>query len=167
MDSNKAHYVVATGILIKDGKYLIAKRSEKEKAFPGKWTVPGGKPEVTDYKDRPADTNAGQWYNIGEDIVKREMKEEVDLSIQNIRYLASLVFIRPDGIPTLVLSYAGDYVDGEVTLCPDLTDYKWVTLEEKKSYDLIDGIWEEIEMLERSLKGKEIGIWQKKQSKNI
>ncbi len=35
----RRHFVVATAI-IKDGKYLIAKRSERAKAFPGKWTVP-------------------------------------------------------------------------------------------------------------------------------
>jgi len=34
---------------------LIAKRSEKEKAFPGKWTVPGGKLEVLDYALRLKD----------------------------------------------------------------------------------------------------------------
>ena len=30
-------------IIVKDGKYLIAKRADYEKAFPGLWTVPGGK----------------------------------------------------------------------------------------------------------------------------
>ena len=42
-DKNKAHYVVSTAILVnKEGKFLIARRAEWEKAFPGKWTVPGG-----------------------------------------------------------------------------------------------------------------------------
>lgn len=40
-DKNLAHYVVVTGILVKDGKFLITKRADWEKAFPGKWTVPG------------------------------------------------------------------------------------------------------------------------------
>ncbi len=35
MDDRKAHYVVVTAIVIKDGRYLIAKRSLEEKAFPG------------------------------------------------------------------------------------------------------------------------------------
>ena len=155
LDLNKAHYVVATGILVKDGKYLIAKRSEREKAFPGKWTVPGGKLEMNDYKDKTPDTTSGQWYNICEEIVKREMMEEVGLLIKNMKYLVSLTFIRPDGIPTLVISLSGDYAGGEVKLCPDLTDYAWVTLEEAKNYDLIDGIYVEIEMLDLSLKGKQ------------
>jgi len=161
-DPNKAHYVVATGIIVKDGKYLIAKRSEKEKAFPGKWTVPGGKLEVDDYKKRPQDTAAGQWYNICEDIVKREVMEEVGLKVKGLKYVTSLVFVRPDGISTLVISLAGDYAEGEVKLCKDLTDYAWVTLEEAKNYELIDGIYEEIEMLDNSLKGKDMGTWKNK-----
>ena len=42
--------------LVKDGMYLIAKRAEWEKAFPGKWTVPGGKLEVLDYSLNQKDT---------------------------------------------------------------------------------------------------------------
>ena len=59
MDNDKAHYIVATGIIVKDGKFLIAKRADYEKAFPGLWTVPGGKLEQKDYKDRKQDTDAG------------------------------------------------------------------------------------------------------------
>ena len=74
MDPNKAHYVVATGIIVRDGKYLITKRSSKEKVFPNKWTVPGGKVEKEDYTKRPKHTSA-HWYNIFEHVVKREVKE--------------------------------------------------------------------------------------------
>ena len=49
-DKNKAHYVVVTGIIIKDGKFLITKRAPTEKAFPNEWTVPRGKLELDDYK---------------------------------------------------------------------------------------------------------------------
>ena len=56
-DSQKAHYLVVTGIVIKDGKFLITKRSPTEKAFPNQWTVPGGKLELDDYAKRPKDTS--------------------------------------------------------------------------------------------------------------
>ena len=161
-DENKAHYVVATCIILKGGKYLIAKRSANEKAFPNKWTVPGGKLEVNDYSKREGDTSAGQWYNICETLLRREVMEEVGLSIKNIGYITSLAFIRLDKIPTLVLSFFGDHDDGEVKLCKDLTEHKWVGLEEVKKFDLIDGIYEEIEMLDNHLKGKELSVWKKK-----
>ena len=161
MDPNKSHYVVSTGIIVKDGKYLITKRAEWEKAFPGKWTVPGGKLEMNDYTKRPADTNAGQWYNICETVLEREVMEETGLKIKNIKYLTSLTFIRPDNIPVLIVSLFADHDSGDVKLCPDLTEHAWVSLEEAKNYDLIDGIYEEIEFLDKHLKGEQLGTWKK------
>lgn len=157
----KAHYVAATAIIVKDGKFLVAKRSGNEKRWPNRWTVPGGKLEPKDYTARAHDTAAGQWYNVFEDLVRREVMEEVGITIKNIRYLTNLVFIRPDGIPTLVVSLFADYDSGEVTLSPELTDHAWVTLEEAKQYDLIEGIYEELEMLDHHFKGNPIGEWKK------
>lgn len=80
-DKNKAHYVVVTGILVKNGKYLITKRADWEKAFPGRWTVPGGKLEALDYTLREKDTTH-HWYNVIEAALIREVKEEVGLDIE-------------------------------------------------------------------------------------
>jgi len=46
-------------------------------------------------------------------------------------------------------------------LSDELSDYKWVNLEEAKNYDLIEGIYEELEMLDRVLKGEETIEWSK------
>jgi len=160
MDENKAHYVAATGIVIKEGKYLITKRAEWEKVFPGKWTVPGGKLEVKDYIDKPKDTSE-HWYNILEILLRREMKEETGLNIRNIKYLTSMTFIRPDNIPVLVISMYCDYDFGEVELSKDMSDFAWVSFEEAKNYDLIEGIYDELKMLDDALKEKRenIGEW--------
>lgn len=160
MDPNKAHYVVVTGIIVKDGKYLITKRSANEKAFPNLWTVPGGKLEMNDYSKRPKDTNS-HWYNIFEDLLKREVMEETGLKIKNFGYVTSLSYIREDGIPTLIVSLFADHDEGEVILCDALTDHAWVTLEEAKNYDLIEGIYEELKMLDKLLKGEKVGEWKK------
>ena len=84
-DPKKAHYIVVTGIIIKDGKFLITKRSPTEKAFPNQWTVPGGKLELNDYTKRPKDTSA-HWYNIFEDVLKREVTEETGLQIKSAKF---------------------------------------------------------------------------------
>jgi len=160
-DPEKAHYVVATCILVKDGRFLIAKRAASEKAFPNKWTVPGGKLEASDYKKRKPDTSS-HWYNIFEEVCKREVEEEVGLKIRNIRYLTSLVYIRDDGIPTLIASMFAEPVGDEIKLCKALTEHAWISLEEAKSYELIEGIYEELELLDKHLKGEDLGIWQKK-----
>ncbi len=160
-DPQKAHYLVVTGIIVKDGKFLITKRAPTEKAFPNQWTVPGGKLELDDYSKRPKDTSS-HWYNVFEGLLKREIMEEVGLEISNIKYLTSLSYIRSDNIPTIIVSLFADYGEGEINLCPALTEYAWVTLEEAKNYDLIEGIYEELEMLDRLLKGESVGVWQKK-----
>jgi 8-oxo-dGTP pyrophosphatase MutT (NUDIX family) len=159
-DRNKAHYVVVTGILVRDGKYLITRRAPWEKAFGGKWTVPGGKLEVLDYALRKKDTGE-HWYNIFEEVLRREVVEEVGLSVEHIGYVTSMVYIRPDGIPCIIVSLYAQAKEGEVRLCQALTEYAWVSLEEAKGYELIEGIYEELEMLDAQLKTGKQKIWKK------
>lgn len=160
----KAHYISVTGIIVRDSKFLIIKRAPHKKNFPNKWTVPGGKVEVSDYSNRSKDTGS-HWYNVLESTLRREVKEETALEIENIRYLTSLAFIRSDDIPTIVVSLYADPASEGVSLDEDHIEYKWVTLEEAKDYDLIEGIWEELAMLNEVLKGKEVDEWSKDQRK--
>ncbi|MCX6749844.1 MAG: NUDIX domain-containing protein [Candidatus Pacearchaeota archaeon] len=160
-DKNLIHYVVVTGILMnKEGKFLITKRAEWEKAFPGRWTVPGGKLEVLDYALREKDTPY-HWYNIFENLLKREVMEEVGLELENIDYITSMVYIRPDKIPCLIVSLYANARSENVKLCGALTDYAWVTLEEAKNYDLIEGIYDELVILDKKLKGEKV-LWEGK-----
>ncbi|MFA6064785.1 MAG: NUDIX domain-containing protein [archaeon] len=160
--NQKMHYVVATCTVVKEEKYLIAKRASYEKAFPNQWTVPGGKLESKDFTSRPKDTGE-LWYNICEDLIEREVMEEVGLTIdrESVGYITSLAYIRIDGIPTIIISLYANYKDGEVKLAKSLTEYAWVTLEEAKKYDLIDGIYDELTMLDKHLKGEKLGAWKK------
>ncbi len=145
----KTHYVSVTGIIRKDNKFLICKRSQKEKAFPGKWCVPGGKIEEQDFINLPRDTGA-YWLDIFEKTVRKEIKEETNLDIKNIGYVSNLVFIRPNGYPTIIVSLCADYASGEVKLAEDeLDDHAWVTLEELKDYDLLDTLYEQIEKVSK------------------
>ena len=132
-DSNLVHYVVVTGILVnKEGKYLIVKRAEWEKAFPGKWTVPGGKLKVLDYALRKKDTEA-HWYNVFENVMIREVEEEVGLQVEGIGYITSMVYIRPDEVPCIIVSLYASAKEAEVKLCNALSEYAWVSLEESKN----------------------------------
>ena len=148
-ERNLAHYIVVTGILVKDGKYLIVKRSEKEKAFPGRWSVPGGKLEVLDYCLREKDT-PHHWYNLFENRLKREVKEETGLEIANPGYVTSMAYIRPDNIPCIIISMWAKTQerDEQIVLDSCLTEFAWVSLEESKKYDLIEGLYEELEILD-------------------
>lgn len=142
---DKAHYIAVTGIICKEDKFLICKRSMSEKIFPGKWCVPGGKLQQSDFKNNPKDTDS-HWFDVLEKTLKKEIKEETNLEINNIGYVSNLALIRPNGHSTIILSLFADFKDGEIKLAEDeLTDYSWVTLEEAKDYDLIDNIYEQLE----------------------
>ncbi|MCJ7804831.1 NUDIX domain-containing protein [Patescibacteria group bacterium] len=157
----KTHYIVVTGIVIKDSKYLLAKRSLEEAAFPGLWTVPGGKLNRSDYENSPKDT-PDHWYNVLEKLLQREVKEEVGLKIKNIRYLLSLAYIRSDNMPTLIISLFCDYASGEVRLSKDLIEYAWIDIKELKKYELVPGLREEIELVDKALKEGNYQAWQGK-----
>lgn len=149
---NKLHYISVTGIIRKDGRYLICRRSPNEKAFPDKWCAPGGKIEVKDFINSVKDTN-DHWLDILEKVLKREILEETGLRIKNIGYVSNLAFIRPNGFSTLIVSLFADYDDGSIKLSDELTEYAWVNLEEAKQYDLIENIYEQIEKVDRQLSG--------------
>lgn len=151
MDSEK-HEIAITAIVIRGGKYLITQRSAAKKRFPSMWTVPGGKLEKSDYIDLPKDTK-DYWYNVLERTLRREVKEETGIDIENIEYLTSLATIHADGSPSLVISCIADYAGGEVILQPnEADDFKWVALDEAKKYELIDGIFDELVMAEEKQK---------------
>ncbi|MBN2100579.1 NUDIX domain-containing protein [Candidatus Dojkabacteria bacterium] len=161
MQDDKSHYVVTTGIIIKDGKYLITKRSESEAAFPGLWTVPGGKLRSSDYTSRDKDTG-DSWYNVLEEQLKREIREETGIEVKNIRYLLSLAYIRSDGIPTLILSFYCDYESGDVTLADELTEFAWIEGYQIGDYEFVPGLSEEIEMVDKKIKGEKVDEWEGK-----
>ncbi len=153
MENKILHEIVTTAIIVKGGRYLITRRSTSKKRFPGMWTVPGGKLETNDYISLPKETK-DYWYNVLEKVLKREVKEEVGLEITNIEYVTSLATVHGDGNPSLVISCLADYVSGEVILQESETDkFEWVTLEEAKSYELIDGIYDELVMADNKIKG--------------
>ncbi|MBN2016169.1 NUDIX domain-containing protein [Candidatus Dojkabacteria bacterium] len=158
MEDTKLHYIVVTGIIIKDEKFLIARRSLKEAAFPGLWTVPGGKLRTDDYTTSKKDTS-DSWYNVLEKLLQREIKEEVGVNVKDIRYLLSLTYIRSDGKPTLILSFYCYYDSGSIQLSKELTEYKWVDRNGLENYALVPGLREEIEMVDDILKGGGVESW--------
>jgi 8-oxo-dGTP pyrophosphatase MutT (NUDIX family) len=156
---NELHRIAVTGIIWKkesDGsyRYLIAKRSPHKKAWPNKWTVPGGGVTTDDYIHSPAsyqNDESPQWYNALETALRREIKEEVDLEVDEIKYLLDIAAARPNGTPLIVLSFYCKYMGGEVKLDEDATEYAWVSVEEFSKYELIQGIDHEITLVNERL----------------
>ena len=59
-----------------------------------------------------------------------------------------------DGTPAIILSFYCPYQSGEVKLDKDSIDFVWASYEEAKKYDLVEGLLEEIEMVDKILKGE-------------
>ena len=94
-------------------------------------------------------------------MLAREIKEEVGLEIENIGYITSMVYIRPDGIPGLIISLYANAKTEDVKLGNALSEYAWVDIEEARKYELITGIYEELEMLDIFLKTGKRKSWAK------
>jgi len=146
----KAHYISVTGIVRnKEGKYLICQRSLKEKIFPGKWCVPGGKITQSDFINTKKDTK-DHWFNVIENVLAKELFEETNIKIKNAGYVSNLALIRPNGFSTLIISMFAEHESGNVIMKQpeELVDFAWVDLKEAKNYDLIENIYEQIEKVD-------------------
>ncbi len=149
MRDKESHRIATTCIIYNDeGKFLLTKRSASKKVHPNKWTVPGGGLTTDDYIGTPQTHGNGGWYGAVRTALLREVAEEVNVAIGEPKYLLDLTFVRPDGIPVLVLSYYAPYLSGEVKLDEDAVEYCWASLAEAKDIDLISGIYNELEMVD-------------------
>jgi len=147
----KLFYFVANAVIFResDKRCLILKRDEREKVHPGKYAVPGGKLEWKDLDiDNPTRLNGEvlDYENAVIELLKREVFEEAGVEIHDeIFYINSVAFIRPDETPVVMIKFAVKYKSGEVK--PEkgaFTEYTWVNEEEIKKFDCIKGIKEEV-----------------------
>tara|TARA_Y100000034_G_C6676881_1_gene297396 strand:+ start:155 stop:547 length:393 start_codon:yes stop_codon:yes gene_type:complete len=123
--------IVVTSLILnpKKDKFLIVKRKSDSKIHPSLWMFPGGKVEQ------------------GEDLIqalKREIKEETNLEISNLKKISEYEYPRPDGILTFGLCYSSISKSEEVTLNNELESYKWITKEEFSNYPHLPELDEEI-----------------------
>jgi 8-oxo-dGTP pyrophosphatase MutT (NUDIX family) len=147
----KLFYFVAGGVIYResDGRCLILKRSERELVHPGRWGTIGGKLEWADMDIAHPTRLNGDVPNYDSEIEKlivREAKEESGLVVSpDIKYIGSVAFIRPDGVPVIMAKFGIKYQSGEVKLeAGAFTDYAWVDTQEVKNYPCIDGVLEEV-----------------------
>ena len=153
---SKLFYFVANVVVWRpqDSRCLILKRSEREKVHPGKWCVMGGKLEWGDLDISSPTRRNGEVLDFEDAVEKllvREVREEAGIEIEpKLYYVNNLAFVRPDGIPVILVKFAAKYKSGDVR--PEegvFTDYAWVNEGEVKKYDCILGIHEEVATVTR------------------
>ena len=144
------YFVVNVLVYRDDGRCLLLKRSEAEKVHPGRYATPGGKLEWSDLdlgKPSRMSGDVSDFENIVEQLAAREVREEAGIEIgSNLKYVDSLAFVRPDGIPVVLVKMAARYLGGEVKLEQgSFTGYVWASAEDSRNLPCINGIEEEIE----------------------
>ena len=103
--------VVVVNALIKnhsEDKFLIVKRNSKSKIHPSLWMFPGGKVEAN------------------EDLIealKREIKEETDLEIGDIKKISEREYKRPDNSITFGICFSAASKTESVKLNKELEDF--------------------------------------------
>lgn len=110
--------VVAAIIINNENKILIAKRKVSLK-YGGLWEFPGGKVEK------------GEAY---EDTAIRELKEEMGIDIQILKYFGETISDQQDKSIKLI-GFKCIVINGDITLT-DHDEYKWVSKDELTNYEL-------------------------------
>ncbi len=146
----KLFYFVVTGVIYhpKLKKCLILQRSSKETAHPGLWGVIGGKLEWSDMRNNPPtrqNFDITDWEDLIEKVIAREALEECGLKVGDAHYIDNVVYLRPDGVPSVLFKFAVKYKSGKVKLAPEFDNFAWVDSKEVKKYKTILGIDKEVD----------------------
>lgn len=111
---------VVCGLIMKDGKCLIAKRN-KDDHVKNKWEFPGGRRQGLEDERKSLERAFTELYGI-----KTDIKD----------YLTHSICEYPGHIVDLKI-YECDYVSGDFKLSTH-SEYKWVEIEDLLDYDLAD-----------------------------
>jgi len=122
-------FVVNAIIRNSEGKFLLIKRAN-EGIHAGKWALPGGMVELNEFY---------------ENALKREIKEEVNLNLKKIlKKVADYEYPRPDGRITVGTSFSIEVENYEIKPNKEVSDFRWVSLEELAELDVIKDLEEEL-----------------------
>jgi 8-oxo-dGTP diphosphatase len=121
--------IVSTVVIVKSkGRFLLVRRAEDDDIFPNKWQNPGGKVELG---ERLEETS------------RRELQEETGIEVEGpFHFIMSYSWQKDNDAPVrlgviFLHNIERDPADLSITLCPELCDYGWFTLEEARKLDLI------------------------------
>ena len=121
--------LAASGIILKDKKILLVKRSNYTKIYPEYWACPGGRAEVGETPEQN---------------VIREIKEEVNLNFKPTEILTTATWQN-----RFLYRFLGTWRGTIKIQEEELTDFGWFTYEEAKQLALAFDYGEVIELLQQ------------------
>jgi len=115
----KDHRICVTACIRNDNKALVALRSADDNFLPGHWEQVGGS---LDWGEEPVDG------------LKREVKEETDLSIEVVKPYYVYHYVDDEEDSVIEIAFICNIVgSNEVLLSPEHQEYKWITTDEVDS----------------------------------
>lgn len=115
------HYIVnVEGAVVRDGRYLLVIRGAGETHAAGMLSLVGGKVEDALKED-----------NVLEETLKREIQEEIGVTISDIIYVHSTAFVA-EGDPVVDVVFLCKWSDGEPTIVDvnEVADIRWLSANE-------------------------------------
>jgi len=118
--------LVVVAVIQKNGEYLVGQKPKNVGPYPNTWHIPGGGVDLNN--------------ESSEEALKREIREETGIEIQNVR----AVGFDEDEVPNkhgemtryVFLDYEADYLSGDIKANDDMAVLKWVRKEELKTLNL-------------------------------
>jgi 8-oxo-dGTP diphosphatase len=108
---------VTAGILVRNGKILIAQR-KANKRLPDKWEFPGGKVEQGETPER---------------CLARELAEELNIDVEVGDYMGDSIYRYDFGVVKILFYRA--FWNGEDIVSKDHQAVKWVSMDQLSQYD--------------------------------
>lgn len=102
---------------------LVSKRSMHKKYFPGFWEVIGGNLEF------------GEDFT---DCVIREVKEEINCSIKDLKHLHSRAMYL-NGLMYITIAYYGELTDEPAFNQEEISEIKWISKDELGNFEFCPG----------------------------
>ncbi|MBI2485003.1 NUDIX domain-containing protein [Candidatus Uhrbacteria bacterium] len=145
----KPFYVVAVcfPVDVKNERILLLKRAKTQMIHGGLWAPIGGKLEWSDLTNHAPSRDNGtveDWLDIVELLLKREAMEEANIKVDDFKYIGSVAYVRPDGMPSVCLKFACRYLDGDIHFPDDFEEARWFACGELEDGESILGVPEEI-----------------------
>jgi ADP-ribose pyrophosphatase YjhB (NUDIX family) len=120
-DNAQFHIVLVNGVLEKDGKYLLGRRSPKELQAGGEWALPGGKVEKRSDNEN----------DILIRTLKEEFLEEVGVVIDDDPIIVgNESFTRNDNAHVVVITFLCSIKSGKPKPLEDTEEVAWMDYEE-------------------------------------
>jgi len=127
LKTNKA----VKALIQKDDKFLLVKRGPGFRG--GEWEIPGGR------------LNTGEAREIG---LLREIEEETGLKVEIVKHVNDWKFEIKAGILLDGSTFLCKYLNGDVRLSAEHSDYKWVTKQDALKMNIPSWLSDTMKMME-------------------